>query len=540
MLREVHAYLFKKYTLLEQVIRARKLHHSRFYSLNLDYGHQHFLDTLANDRFIVLRALERIERRTAEVLYAQKKWFRWVRACQDEEDAHREKESKRIKKEAELLKRNMRRYEARRRELRAQEHTRQQDEYLDQAYRERLAMDEGTDDEDWDPIEDVFENERGDFVDLIKHFLWQDMEPEEASLNPGLKEPQSTTNREASQVDVSAPTTSGPSKSSVKGKSKKKNKNGIKKSASSDADAKSKVETRAEMRQRLKEGSKLSQKDGQVGILLRGTIENPVEISDRTFALPDDEIESLLEQAYEIRHLLFCRLLLSYASLLPAALHVNSVEEFLNDKDIPTADLKELCMKMEQPGLQEVRDACADLMRGEDEESDDDESEEEDKELAARKRRLGASGGFIKRYLPKSWSTKREKEFQKRRKQRRRLQEDGMGGKGAFIDFGMMNVESEFETKKMRVKVCGRMIHNYPSEKSMTRGGWLQFAIIAKDSKLFDCIELCRTWEEFFELSSLACLLYFPAADWCSWVGDQKRQQLLQLVCLSVVWGVSN
>jgi hypothetical protein len=58
-LNEVHNYLFRKHALLDRVIRARRLHHSRFYSLTLDYGHKAYLDKLVNDKFIVLRALER-------------------------------------------------------------------------------------------------------------------------------------------------------------------------------------------------------------------------------------------------------------------------------------------------------------------------------------------------------------------------------------------------------------------------------------------------------------------------------------------------
>ena len=74
ILQSIYDYLYLKYRLLDRVIRARKLHHSRFFSLNLDYGHQHYLDTLSNQRFIVVRALERLERRVVEVLYEKQKW----------------------------------------------------------------------------------------------------------------------------------------------------------------------------------------------------------------------------------------------------------------------------------------------------------------------------------------------------------------------------------------------------------------------------------------------------------------------------------
>jgi hypothetical protein len=534
-LREIHDYLYLKYTLLDRVIRARKLHHSRFFSLNLDYGHQHYLDNLQNEKFIVLRALERVERRTAEVLYKKKQWFEWVRERQDTEEAQREKESKKVKLEAALFKRNIKELETRMRELRAREDAKNQDEFLDQVYKEKMAQGTVTDDEDWDPIDDVIENERGSFLDLIRLFLWQDpvaIQPDQGAVNGDPREgPSSSQNGHTDQVE--APETNGTSgsKKQAKGKKKKKAKATTTNGTTSDPDAKSKVETKDEMRFRLKEGSRLKHNSGlEVGLLVRGTIEKPLEIQDKTFGIPDDEIEGLLKDVSEIKHLLFCRLLLSHASLLPAALRASSVEEFLNDADIPTADLRDLCMKMEQPGLQEIRDACADMMRGDNEDDDDDEhvGEDEDDELD---KNHNKRMGFFKRQgnLPKSWSSKHEKAFQKRQKGRRSRKGKVMGEVGAeYVDFGKL--DDEGQGGKMRVKICGRSIYNYPSEKSMTRGGWLQFSIIAKDSNLFDCIELCRTWDEFFELNALAIFHYFPAADWMSWIGDQLKQQLLQLV----------
>ena len=64
----------------------------------------------------------------------------------------------------------------------------------------------------------------------------------------------------------------------------------------------------------------------------------------------------------------------------------------------------------------------------------------------------------------------------------------------------------------------------------MLRGGWLHFSIIAKGSSLFDAMTLCRNWDEFYELTMLASFQYFPASNWATWVGDRKRQQMLQLV----------
>ena len=88
--------------------------------------------------------------------------------------------------------------------------------------------------------------------------------------------------------------------------------------------------------------------------------------------MPNDEIEVLLEEVSEIKHLSLFRLLLSHASLFPAAIRADSLEALLNDVDVKDADLRELCLKMEIPDPQEVRDACADL-----------QSEDENKEVGS-------------------------------------------------------------------------------------------------------------------------------------------------------------
>ena len=64
-------------------------------------------------------------------------------------------------------------------------------------------------------------------------------------------------------------------------------------------------------------------------ILIRGRPNNPIELADKAPSLSNDEIDVLLEEVSEIENLLFFRLLLSYASLSPAAIRANSVEEFM-------------------------------------------------------------------------------------------------------------------------------------------------------------------------------------------------------------------
>ena len=63
----------------------------------------------------------------------------------------------------------------------------------------------------------------------------------------------------------------------------------------------------------------------------------------------------------------------------------------------------------------------------------------------------------------------------------------------------------------------------------MSRGGWLQFSVIAKDCSLFQAVSLARSWDEFFELNILTCNHYFPAAQWASWIRSITYEQLLQV-----------
>lgn len=106
------------------------------------------------------------------------------------------------------------------------------------------------------------------------------------------------------------------------------------------------METRSQISKRLREGVTYAQ---GAGFLLRGTIENPIELAHKTAPIPESEIVTLVSEIAEVKHLLFCRLLLSHASLLPAALRANSVEEFLNGREVADADLRDLCLKMENP-----------------------------------------------------------------------------------------------------------------------------------------------------------------------------------------------
>ncbi|KAK6949802.1 hypothetical protein Daesc_008123 [Daldinia eschscholtzii] len=555
-LREIHSHLYQEYVLLGKVIDARKLHHKHFYPLQMDYGHQAYLDTLSNRRHIVLRALERLETRTAQVLFEKEKWYKWVREVQQEEEATREKESKKVKLEAAMFKRHWKKMQTRLRAQREKEEKQRQDAYLETAYQERMSMsgDSEDDAEMWDPIEDVVDDERSRYVDLIKHFLWIEVLADiDESENPTQKtsDPSGPTDPVTGMEKLAVSEEKQPEGKQPK-KSKKKTKSKAAKSTAATSKSKpqgaaaasrdrltgqsrimkmmdddlqppeelpepdkSNIETESEMRKRLKEGVEKNY-DELEGPILVGTLENPHGTHLKTAPLADEEIDSLMKDIKEIKLLLFCRLLLSHASLLPAAVRSSSVEAFLSDPEIAVSDLRDLCLKVEQPSLQDIRDACADLIRGDEPEMEDDDEdvleEESFEDVILQERRYGhlqSPSWFLTNMLA----------------QRQKL----VGKDGELAKFKKVLSKKSRNQGKMKVHICGKSIWNYSSEKSMSRNGWLQFSVMAKDCDLKHAVQLCRNWDEFSQLNFLTVWQYFPASNWVSWGSDRLTQQMHEL-----------
>ncbi|KAL7931850.1 hypothetical protein V8C35DRAFT_308732 [Trichoderma chlorosporum] len=538
-LRVIHSHLFDRYVLTGQVIDARRLHHSHFYPLQLDYGHQAYLDKLSSNRHIILRSLERLEKRTADVLYQKEQWFAWVRQAQAEEEATRDKEQKKIKQEAALFKRHRDKLQARLEQARREEEQKSQDAYLEAAFRERMDMsaDEWENDESWDPIKDTDHDKRNQYVDLIRHFLWMDAADIDNGQDPPA-EPKAQTEEVTEKLeeeDGQKPSSSKKAKKKAKAKanikpSEQSNSSNsaldirgqsklmaMQQSKAKKADAdqhtpdKNNIETEQEMRKRLSQG--VDKKMENVwGIQIIGTMGNPYETFDKTAPMTNHEIESVIKDIREIKLFLFCRLLLSQASMLPAALRANSVHEFLDDAEIADSDLRDICLKLEDPSLQQIRDACADFARreGADEESsneltDDGESDNDEEDF-------GDMLGDHDRYMhleTDEWLLNKIAGRQKPRRPRKTKQ--------------------IMPSKKTRVTVCGKSVWNHASEKAMSRDGWLQFSIIAKDCDLKHAVQLCRNWAEFSDLNLLTLWQYFPASNWASWGNNRLIQQLLEL-----------
>ncbi|KAG9189328.1 hypothetical protein G6011_06196 [Alternaria panax] len=517
-LREVHDYLFRKYNLLDRVIRARRLHHSHFFAIDNDYDHERYLDRLQNERYSIVKALEKLGKRAATVMYEQKQWFCWVKQCQEKEEEEAQSEGKKVKLESLLFKRHQKEIDRHQRERRSRENEKRQEQYLDKVYVKSLMQMSKEEQEKWDPIQDVYGYEKDSYVELIKFFLMlneqehdklsvqaepsqldgpADPKPAEKALSKSAKKRARKTNAETKKLEDS--TTQGDGgKSFIE------------------------METKEQMRGRLLTPVQLERVAGYY-VHHKELPEDP----RATSVLPDDEIEQLLAEIGEIKNLLFCRLLLASSALLPIAIQTNSIEEFLQKEDVTREHLRDLCLKLERPSLQDVRDACADFIR----ERDGADESEVSKDLAKDSFHTDITEEIMlqmhnnsgqRSILMNRYRTKHERAIKKKPQQQPPESEQN-----GLVDFGNASGENELAQKRIKIRVCGRDMYNYRSEQALNRSGWFHFSIIAKDSNLADAIALCRNWDEFFELNILTTYHYFLAPKWTKFTGNAHRQQLV-------------
>lgn len=337
--------------------------------------------------------------RITEVFYQERKWFKWTRECQDEEEKLRENEQKKIKREAGLFRRQAKELEVRMRELRAMEDARRQEEFLEKTYQDNFAsrLNTADDDSDWDPIEDIIENERGTYIQLIRHFLWLEEQQESASHEASDETKESTADTPATPLAETTNTANTPTaaregadrhngKRKTKGKGKAPTtvagtpKSQTLPSQKSQRDAPvvvrqqtekkklddepnmTRIEGQQEMRERLLSGTK-PMGDGIKSVRMDGSF---LEFEGMP-PMPADETDRIIGQVAEIKNYLFCRLLLNNAVLLPAALKAETLDQFFESNEVKAQELRDLCLRLEQPQLQEIRDACADFFSREDE-----------------------------------------------------------------------------------------------------------------------------------------------------------------------------
>lgn len=519
-IKEVRKHLHTQFALLDRVITARETHGKHFYPEDLDYGHKVWIRKLVAKRNTVEKALVRLARRYQEVLFQDERWFQWVKERQLEEEEAETKLKKNIKLEAVMFRRHARNVAERRAGRSEREIEAMQARDIEEVFQERMRLAEMADDEldEWDPIEDLVEDGRSRYIDLIMHFLWLDEQAKAEESTPPIDD-----FAEAARAMVEKSKASGKkvqrrkSRGKARGKRKEKRKEKSKekpKQAKGEAQArgtnkpepgsalmpsvngfeldKSNIETRAAMRDRLRRGV---EKNYAYGPRAVGSFQTPLQLADKTAPLPEDEIKLLMADIAQIKLLLFRRLLLSHATLLPIATQVQSVADFLSHPDLQESDLRELCIRLENPSLQDVRDACADLSR----DTSGVEDEATHGEVVSSVQDDAAPVTSDMKDIPES-----------------RL---------GLVDFGRIN-RGRVASERMKVQICGKTIWNYASENAMSRDGWLQFSIIAKDCSLEEAIHLCRHWEELSDLSDLAQYNYFPAAKWAAWGGHYFHKQL--------------
>lgn len=522
-LRSIHDYVFRRYNLLDRVIRARRLHHSHFFAIDNDYGHEKYLDRLQNERRIMVKALEKLGKRAASLMHQQKQWYDWVKKAQDEEEQNGETESKKVKLESMLFKRHQKELARHQHGMKSKEDKKRQDEYLNEVYQQRLSDMSEEEQDDWDPVQDVYGYEKDNYIDLIKFFLMMedDAHSDEEERLPALVENDGTPGSATADKALSKSAKKRARKANAE---VKKMEDPTLQTAEGRGSNVIEMETTRQMRDRLRQPVKFERSKG---LYMAGT--GPVGIDAKTHVLPEDEIEQLLVEVAEIKNFLFCRFLLSQATLLPVALEANTIEEFLERTEVTREHLRDLCLKLERPGLQDVRDACADFIRERDGVEDEEKGDLSDAEDDKNEGHIPREHRLVPRHKngqPDKYQTKREKAAKKAKPLPAEMSDDVEPG---AVNFGTIVDEDQYSRKRMRIKVCGRYMYHYPSEKALNRGGWYHFSVIAKDSDLFDAVELCRNWNEFFELNILCLHHFFPAPKWSRFVGDMQRQQLLQL-----------
>lgn len=506
-LQIVHDHLYEVYVTVSNIIEARRLHHKHFYSYQMDYGHQAYLGKLANQRHVVLGALERIERRTAEVIYRDEKWLAWVKQVQEAEETARDKEQKKVKQEAALFRRHEKALATRLRIAREREEKKRQDAYLEAAYQKRIACEPDNDDS-WDPIEDFERNKRDQYLELIRHFLWMEQPSHDTTVHSptdqttkseevlkGEEQAQRKKRRKKTKPLHSKPATNPPTKSCQPySKDDTAQASHI---TSLSQPSKGGIESEEDMRRRLSEEIRMAFKDYWPQD--RESVQKKFGHMDVVIPpMEEEDIDGIISDIKDIKLFLLCRVLLGQAPLLPAALRANSVEEFLSDMTIPDSGLRDLCLKLEQPSLQDVRDACADFARENGSGSHMKEELESDRDSADEVQTIQDAVAEDIRYR-KLYT--RNVHFSKL-----------IDGKAVFH-----RQNPDTQTQQARLTVCGKALWNHASEKAMSRDGWLQFSIMAKDCHFTQALHLCRNWAELSELSTLTYWKYFPASNWIHW-----------------------
>ena len=170
-----------------------------------------------------------------------------------------ENESKKAKLESLLFKRHQKEIDRHKRGMRSREDGKRQEQYLKDVYTQRLSEMSEEEQDEWDPIQAVYGYEKDNYIDLIKFFLMLDVEVQTKG---------NTAEDETTQVDGSS--MSKPAGKSLSKSAKKRARRAnadtqeteSTATASTDAAKVIAMETREQMRERLRSPVKFERSNG--------------------------------------------------------------------------------------------------------------------------------------------------------------------------------------------------------------------------------------------------------------------------------------
>ncbi|KAF8541101.1 hypothetical protein BDD12DRAFT_539426 [Trichophaea hybrida] len=499
-LKAIHTYLEQRYRLLNRCVTARDYHHSHFYGDNSDFGHQAFLDRLRTARNTVMNALGRLENRMLEVVYKNEQWMAWVQALQREEDQRHEAEKKKVKAEHALFRENQARIEA----LREEEEARR---------REKMEKEEV-----WDPIESIVEDVRGGYVALLCMLLRKEgvgEKMEEKALQTA-RELKMAENRGKSPV-VKAGNSDETALVAFKEERENEGK-GMVARMEDEQDVEFvarpiKIDIGGPEENRTGntlDAEKLATLEDIEDLPMRELVKRMSRLASmergvKSYNLKDREksLAQVRRESNAIREYLLIRLITKNPALLGVALESGSINEFLHNPQVRNTDLRDLVLGLSNPPLQNIRDACADYWAGV-------ALEKEAATIANQEEITGISPTkgkgkqlAIRNSPPGKTSTPK--------KSRKYITIDG---EKIPISDPATQDQNDIVVLEERVKVCGRWIYNYPHERRLPRRGWFQFAMLT-GCNLWKAIELCNSWDEFYELNILSLQGYFVGTNMC-------------------------
>ncbi|KAF2668818.1 hypothetical protein BT63DRAFT_286330 [Microthyrium microscopicum] len=520
-LNVIHEYLHRRHALLDKVIRARMLHSTRFFSWTLHDqstepdGHAKYVEYLKTDKNSTLRALQNLLARIDEVTWENEQWYAWVKEQQQLEAVLEDEELRKVKDENKLYQQHLKAVKI----FLSKSHRKQEErknEDIEEIWEMTMTTRFGSNKETWDLVEAALAEERADCIEMIKLFLWladEDQNPKPLVVPPvnllehfHLSSTAASQKDEVSQRDETSRKEHTDQQEEAAQEGKKNNPRG--KKAGEKSASKEPHLVASCSKSDSKGHSNLPGKDDPAksavpipkdSIESRHDMQKRLESGVRSHCgykdvppMRPDQVEEELANVQQIKKLLFCRHLLSHGSLFRIAVKAMSIEEFLANKDLEVSELQSLCLRLVNPSFEEIRDACADFHRV------------NDSAPSGAENQLDSTG--------KDVTTKVSHGRKDSNALNVPMKSPSLSQKQAA-----QKAKPKSAGAKTQLTVVGFSIWNHASERSMSRKAWLQFSILTTNCDFYTAIGLCRSWDEFSELSVLCTSDYFLSPTWWLW-----------------------